>query len=188
MTSSIPGAPGNSRQTTLIASLRERFRLAEQNRDAKAKQALSREAIYLGIRPQMFRKSIEQPRLLFFKTLWGWIASLKLHEVFWVLPLGCVIYGNSADLLDWPLREYGDTCGLLQRLRQRHDRCTAFAVVRHCSSPCRIVCGDEGRNRITAVVACLWCGVARGNCRTLGLSCVPGIPCSVHVAFMNSYD
>tara|TARA_B100000282_G_C31546481_1_gene405432 strand:+ start:375 stop:551 length:177 start_codon:yes stop_codon:yes gene_type:complete len=54
VTSSIPGAPGNSRQTTLIASLRERFRLAERNRDAKAKQALSREAIYLGIRPQMF--------------------------------------------------------------------------------------------------------------------------------------
>jgi len=37
----------------LIASLRERFRLAEQNCDAKAKQALSREAIYLGIQPQM---------------------------------------------------------------------------------------------------------------------------------------
>ncbi len=38
----------------LIASLRERFRLAEQNCDAKAKQALFREAIYLGIQPQMF--------------------------------------------------------------------------------------------------------------------------------------
>ena len=46
--------------------------------------------------------------MLLFKTLWGWIASLKLHEVFWVLPLGCVIYGNFVDLLDWPLREYGD--------------------------------------------------------------------------------
>ena len=54
VTSSPPGTPGNPRQTTLIASLRERFRLAEQNRDAKAKQALFREAIYLGIQPQVF--------------------------------------------------------------------------------------------------------------------------------------
>ena len=52
--SSFPCTPGNPRQTTLIASLRERFRLAEQNRDAKAKQALFREAIYLGIQPQLF--------------------------------------------------------------------------------------------------------------------------------------
>ena len=51
---SVPGAPGNPRQSMLIASLRERFRLAEQNRDAKAKQALFREAIYLGIQPQVF--------------------------------------------------------------------------------------------------------------------------------------
>ncbi len=54
VTSSPPGTPGNPRQTTLIASLRERYRLAEQNRDAKAKQALFREAIYLGIQPQVF--------------------------------------------------------------------------------------------------------------------------------------
>lgn len=54
VTSTIPDTPGNTRQTTLIASLRERFRLAEQNRDAKAKQALFREAIYLGIQPQLF--------------------------------------------------------------------------------------------------------------------------------------
>ena len=54
VTSSLPGVPGNPRQTSLIASLRERFRLAEQNRDAKAKQALFREAIYLGIQPQVF--------------------------------------------------------------------------------------------------------------------------------------
>ena len=54
VTSSPPGTPGNPRQTTLIASLRERLRLAEQNRDAKAKQALFREAIYLGIQPQVF--------------------------------------------------------------------------------------------------------------------------------------
>ena len=49
-----PGAPANPRQTSLIASLRERFRLAEQNRDAKAKRALFREAVYLGIQPQVF--------------------------------------------------------------------------------------------------------------------------------------
>lgn len=54
VTSTIPDTPGNPRQTKLIASLRERFRLAEQNRDAKAKQALFREAIYLGIQPQLF--------------------------------------------------------------------------------------------------------------------------------------
>ncbi|WP_255487712.1 hypothetical protein [Synechococcus sp. TAK9802] len=54
MTSSLPGTPVNPRQTMLIASLRERFLLAEQNRDAKAKQALFREAIYLGIQPQVF--------------------------------------------------------------------------------------------------------------------------------------
>ena len=34
--------------------MRERFRLAEQNRDGKAKQALFREATYLGIQPQLF--------------------------------------------------------------------------------------------------------------------------------------
>ena len=39
-----------------------------------------------------------------------------------------------------------------------------YAVDRHCSSPCRIVCGDEGRNRITAIVACLWC--VAWDCRT----------------------
>ena len=54
VTSTIPNTLGNPCQTTLIASLRERFRLAEHNRDAKAKQALFREAIYLGIQPQLF--------------------------------------------------------------------------------------------------------------------------------------
>lgn len=54
MSSSIPDTSVNLRQITLIASLRERFRLAEQNSDAKAKQALFREAIYLGIQPQVF--------------------------------------------------------------------------------------------------------------------------------------
>ena len=54
VTSSPPLASGSPRQISLIASLRERFRLAEQNRDGKAKQALFREAIYLGIQPQLF--------------------------------------------------------------------------------------------------------------------------------------
>ena len=57
VTSSLPSTLGNPRQTSLIASLHERFRLAEQNRDAKAKQALFREAIYLGIQPQVFTET-----------------------------------------------------------------------------------------------------------------------------------
>ena len=52
--SSPSGISSDPRQITLVASLRERFRLAEQNRDARAKQALFREAIYLGIQPQVF--------------------------------------------------------------------------------------------------------------------------------------
>ena len=38
----------------LIASLQQRFRLAEERRDSRAKQELFREAIYLGIQPQLF--------------------------------------------------------------------------------------------------------------------------------------
>ena len=63
--------------------------------------------------------------------------------------LSAVIYGNFADLLIGTVRDAGDPCGPLHRLRQRHDRCACFAVDRHCSSPCRIVCGDAGRNRVT---------------------------------------
>ena len=36
---------------------------------------------------------------------------------------------------------------------------------------------------ITAIVACLWCGVARGNCRTLGLSSVKRVAIDVGVTF-----
>ena len=45
------------RQRSLIASLQLRFRLAEQKGDAKAKQALFREAIHLGIQPHLFTDS-----------------------------------------------------------------------------------------------------------------------------------
>ena len=54
VTSSLPCAKTDPRRTTLIESLRVRFQLAERNGDAKAKQALFREAIYLGIQPQVF--------------------------------------------------------------------------------------------------------------------------------------
>ena len=54
MTSSLPCAKTDPRRITLIESLRVRFQLAERNGYAKAKQALFREAIYLGIQPQVF--------------------------------------------------------------------------------------------------------------------------------------
>jgi hypothetical protein len=44
----------DSRRQALIASLRQRFQDAEQRDDAEAKQALFREAVYLGIQPQEF--------------------------------------------------------------------------------------------------------------------------------------
>ena len=44
----------DARKRRLVASLQQRFRLAEENRDARAKQALFREAVYLGIQPQLF--------------------------------------------------------------------------------------------------------------------------------------
>lgn len=44
----------DARRRRLIASLQKRFRLAEERRDSRAKQELFREAIYLGIQPQLF--------------------------------------------------------------------------------------------------------------------------------------
>ena len=44
----------DARKRRLVASLQQRFRLAEESRDARAKQALFREAVYLGIQPQLF--------------------------------------------------------------------------------------------------------------------------------------
>ena len=44
----------NPRRQALINSLRDRYRLANDRSDALAKQALFREAIYLGIQPTLF--------------------------------------------------------------------------------------------------------------------------------------
>jgi hypothetical protein len=51
------GSPrqGHARQATLIASLRARYASAEQRQDAEAKQALFKEAAYLGIRPKAYQ-------------------------------------------------------------------------------------------------------------------------------------
>lgn len=42
------------RRQALIYSLRDRYRLADERSDALAKQALFREAVYLGIQPTLF--------------------------------------------------------------------------------------------------------------------------------------
>ena len=49
-----PALGSDPRQISLIVSLRDRYRLAEQRQDVKAKQELFREAIYLGIQLQWF--------------------------------------------------------------------------------------------------------------------------------------
>ena len=49
-----PAFGSDPRQISLIVSLRDRNRLAEQRQDAKAKQELFRESIYLGIQLQLF--------------------------------------------------------------------------------------------------------------------------------------
>lgn len=49
------GAAGDRRQATLVASLRLRYELADQRRDADAKLALFKEAVYLGIRPEAYQ-------------------------------------------------------------------------------------------------------------------------------------
>ena len=50
-------APAGSdpRQAALVASLRARYAMADQRQDAKAKQALFKEAAYLGIRPDAYQ-------------------------------------------------------------------------------------------------------------------------------------
>lgn len=42
------------RRQALIDSLRSRFQQAERQADAEAKQALFKEAVYLGIQPEEF--------------------------------------------------------------------------------------------------------------------------------------
>ena len=44
----------DQRRDSMIRSLRDRFRKADESGDARAKQALFREAIYLGIQPHLF--------------------------------------------------------------------------------------------------------------------------------------
>ncbi|WP_254216701.1 hypothetical protein [Synechococcus sp. CCY 9618] len=49
------GQDGDPRRAAFIASLRARYAVAEQRRDADAKQALFKEAAYLGIRPEAYQ-------------------------------------------------------------------------------------------------------------------------------------
>ncbi|RZO05232.1 MAG: hypothetical protein EVB06_05200 [Synechococcus sp. MED-G133] len=44
----------DARRRTMISSLQIRFSEAQKRSDAKAKRALFREAIYLGIQPHLF--------------------------------------------------------------------------------------------------------------------------------------
>lgn len=49
-----PADQPDARRKTLISSLQLRYREAHNRGDAKAKLVLFREAIYLGIQPQLF--------------------------------------------------------------------------------------------------------------------------------------
>jgi hypothetical protein len=51
----------DARRRTLTDSLRLRFAAAERRDDAEAKQALFREAVYLGIPPEAFVPSPQRP-------------------------------------------------------------------------------------------------------------------------------
>ena len=44
----------DQRRDSMIRSLRDRYRKADERGDARAKQALFREATYLGIQPEQF--------------------------------------------------------------------------------------------------------------------------------------
>jgi hypothetical protein len=48
-------SPDDPRRQTLIDSLRVRFAQAVERKDAPAKQALFKEAAYLGIQPEKFQ-------------------------------------------------------------------------------------------------------------------------------------
>jgi hypothetical protein len=48
------GYEADPRRPVLVASLRSRFRSAEERQDVAAKQALFKEAVYLGIQPEEF--------------------------------------------------------------------------------------------------------------------------------------
>ena len=49
-----PADQPDARRRTLISSLQLRYRDAQKRGDAKAKLVLFREAVYLGIQPQLF--------------------------------------------------------------------------------------------------------------------------------------
>ena len=46
------------RRQALVESLRSRYQQAEQANDAEAKQALFKEAVYLGIQPELFADTL----------------------------------------------------------------------------------------------------------------------------------
>jgi len=47
-------ATTDPRRQAMVDSLRSRYEEAEQQHDAEAKQALFKEAVYLGIQPELF--------------------------------------------------------------------------------------------------------------------------------------
>lgn len=51
----VSGDPSpDPRRQAMVDSLRSRFQSADQRNDAEAKQALFKEAVYLGIQPEEF--------------------------------------------------------------------------------------------------------------------------------------
>ncbi|MCP9792273.1 hypothetical protein [Vulcanococcus limneticus] len=50
-------ATTDPRRQALVDSLRSRYEEAEQQHDAEAKQALFKEAVYLGIQPEEFTQA-----------------------------------------------------------------------------------------------------------------------------------
>ena len=50
-------ASSEPQRETLIASLRQRYANAVRDDDAQAKQALFKEAVYLGIQPELFTET-----------------------------------------------------------------------------------------------------------------------------------
>jgi hypothetical protein len=46
--------PSDPRRQAMVDSLRSRYRTAADHNDAEAKQALFKEAVYLGIQPEEF--------------------------------------------------------------------------------------------------------------------------------------
>jgi hypothetical protein len=50
-------ATTDSRRQAMVDSLRSRYEEAEQEHDTEAKQALFKEAVYLGIQPEEFTQA-----------------------------------------------------------------------------------------------------------------------------------